>query len=121
MAQASADRHRHGQALRGATNAARPLLNPTMSADLWPRIGGDAPRPRPNRDKATKATEPGQRPSARQQRRQLAGNESLGSLPDGDKVRPSQMDAEPNGYCTQDSQVGFFSTPEHFVHAAINP
>jgi hypothetical protein len=72
------------------TNAARPSLNPTMSAVRWPRIGGNVPRPRSNLDKATRATEPGRRPKL--QRRQLAGKGPLGSLPDDDKKRRSSQD-----------------------------
>jgi bifunctional non-homologous end joining protein LigD len=58
-------------------------MNLTMSAGLWPSIGGSVPRPKSNPVKATKATGRGQsaKPPARVGRKQLVGKAPLGSLP----------------------------------------
>jgi hypothetical protein len=54
-----------------------------MSADPWPRIGGSVPRPKSNPAKATKATEPARKQSAKRLVNPLAGKAPLGSLPAG--------------------------------------
>jgi hypothetical protein len=58
---------------------------------LLAAVGGDVPRPRPNQDKATRVTEPVQKPSAGQQRRRLAGKAPLGSLPGDDDMRQTRQ------------------------------
>jgi bifunctional non-homologous end joining protein LigD len=54
-----------------------------MSAVLWPRIGESVPRPRSNRDKATKATGRGQsaKSPAKAAKKLPVGKAPLGSLP----------------------------------------